>query len=89
MDTSATQNHSTDEFGNQEMYVTKRNGKKEIISFDKILKRIFIVIFRFTTEKSINIFNLTNTLKSTRIHYLTRNILVLECFRRHVFLKGI
>ena len=26
---------------NEEMYVTKRNGKREIVSFDKILNMIF------------------------------------------------
>ena len=28
---------------NEEMYVTKRDGKREIVSFDKILNRIKIV----------------------------------------------
>ena len=36
MSTIAAENDSND----REMYVTKRNGKKEIISFDKILRRI-------------------------------------------------
>ena len=31
---------STNPFGQDEMYVTKRNGKTEIISFDKILRRL-------------------------------------------------
>jgi len=31
---------STNSFGQDEMYVTKRNGKTEIISFDKILRRL-------------------------------------------------
>jgi ribonucleotide reductase alpha subunit len=31
---------ATNPFGQEEMYVTKRNGKTEIISFDKILRRL-------------------------------------------------
>lgn len=42
---------TTNPFGQEEMYVTKRNGKTEIISFDKILRRLR----RLGTESNLKI----------------------------------
>jgi ribonucleoside-diphosphate reductase alpha chain len=38
--TSTSSTEHANPFGQEEMYVTKRNGKTEIISFDKILRRL-------------------------------------------------
>lgn len=46
-------------FGQEEMYVTKRNGKTEIISFDKILRRLR----RLGTEVNLKINYTTLTMK--------------------------
>ena len=50
---------SANPFGQEEMYVTKRNGKTEIISFDKILRRLR----RLGTEASLKINYTTLTMK--------------------------
>ena len=50
---------SVNPFGQEEMYVTKRNGKTEIISFDKILRRLR----RLGVEANLKINYTTLTMK--------------------------
>jgi ribonucleotide reductase alpha subunit len=58
VENSVSQPKSTP-FGQEEMYVTKRNGKTEIISFDKILRRLR----RLGTEANLKINYTTLTMK--------------------------